>query len=261
MSKKLSWILVIMIFIGISLTQNALSGVVGIWLMNENKGDVIKEATGAYKEDGAFVGGVKWDSNGKFGSAVSFDGASGHIEIPDPDHLLTPPKITLMAWVKLGDISGLRSIIEQYDWAGALGTHAFRMDGAMVQLWVIWGAAGENVEGGAVKANEWTHVAGTYDGENIRTYINGKVAAEKKIAKKELVASNKTLSIGVRGDSKDVQWFNGLIDEVAIFDTALSEKEITAIVNAKNGLPDLYLAVSPKSKLTTTWAEVKQMGL
>ena len=260
MRQKLSWILVIMIFIGISLTQNALSAVVGIWLMNENKGDVIKEATGAHKQDGTFIGGVKWESNGKFGSAVSFDGATGHIEIPDPNNRLTPKNITLMSWVKLGDISGLRSILEQYDWAGALGTHAFRMDGAQVQLWVIWGAAGDNVEGGAVKANEWTHVAGSYDGENVRTYINGKMAAEKKIAKKDLVASNKSLSIGVRGDSKDVQWLNGLVDEVAIFDTALSEKELTAIVNSKGGLSNLYLAVSPKSKLAVTWAKVKQMG-
>jgi hypothetical protein len=166
-----------------------------------------------------------------------------------------------MSWVKLEEISGLRSILEQYDWAGALGTHAFRMDGAQVQLWVIWGAAGDNVEGGAVKAGEWTHVAGSYDGENVRTYINGKMAAEKKIAKKDLVASNKSLSIGVRGDSKDVQWLKGLVDEVAIFDTALSEKELTAIVNSKGGLSNLYLAVSPKSKLAVTWSQVKQMGL
>lgn len=258
--QRLSWILVIMVLIGFGLTQSALSGVVGIWLMNENSGKVIKEATGAHKQDGTFIGGVKWEPSGKFGSAVSFDGASGHIEIPDPDNRLTPKNITLMSWVKLENISGLRSILEQYDWAGALGTHAFRMDGAQVQLWVIWGAAGENVEGGAVKAGEWTHVAGSYDGETIRTYINGKIAAEKKIAKKDLVASSKSLSIGVRGDSKDVQWLNGLVDEVAIFDTALSEKEITAIVNSKGGLVQ-YLAVSPKSKLAVTWATVKQMGL
>ena len=257
--QKLSWVLIIMVLIGVGLAQSALSSVVGIWLMNENKGNVIKEATGAHKQDGTFIGGVKWEPNGKIGSAVSFDGSTGHIEIPDPSNRLTPKNITLMSWVKMEAISGLRSILEQYDWAGALGTHAFRMDGAMVQLWVIWGAAGENVEGGAVKAGEWTHVAGSYDGETIRTYINGKMVAEKKIAKKDLVASNKSLSIGVRGDSKDVQWLNGLVDEVAIFDTALSEKELTAIVNSKGGLSNLYLAVSPKSKLAVTWAKVKLM--
>jgi hypothetical protein len=258
--QKLSWILVIMVLIGFGLVQSALSAVVGIWLMNENKGNVIKEATGAHKQDGTFIGGVKWEANGKIGSAVSFDGSTGHIEIPDPNNRLTPKNITLMAWVKLEEISGLRSILEQYDWAGSFGTHAFRMDGAQVQLWVIWGAAGENVEGGAVKAGEWTHVAGSYDGETIRTYINGKIAAEKKIAKRDLAASSKSLSIGVRGDSKDVQWLRGLVDEVGIFDTALSEKEITAIINSKSGLSGLYLAVSLKSKLVATWAEVKQTG-
>jgi hypothetical protein len=261
MSKKLSWTLVIMIFIGISLTQSALSAVVSIWLMNENKGNVIKDATGAHKQDGTFIGGVKWEPKGKFGSAVSFDGATGHIEIPDPNNRLTPKNITLMSWVKMEDISGLRSILEQYDWAGAFGTHAFRTSDGQLQLWVIWGAAGDNILGGKIKASEWTHVAGTYDGENIRVYVNGKMEAEKKGAKKDLAVSSKTLSIGVRGDSKDTQWLKGLVDEVAIFDTALSEKEITAIVNSKTGLSSLYLAVSPKSKLAVTWAKVKQMDL
>ena len=258
--QKLSWVLIIMVLIGVGLAQSALSGIVGIWLMNENKGNVIKEATGAHKQDGTFVGGVKWEPNGKIGSAVSFDGSTGHIEIPDPNNHLTPKNITLMSWIKLEDISGLRSILEQYDWAGAFGTHAFRTSDGQLQLWVIWGPAGDNILGGKIKANEWAHVAGTYDGENIRVYINGKMEAEKKGAKKDLAASSKSLSIGVRGDSKNVQWLKGLVDEVAIFDMALSEKEITAIMNAKGGLSDLYLAVSPKSKLAVTWSKVKQMG-
>lgn len=261
MKQRLFLVLVIMLIIGAVLVGTSSSEVVGIWLMNENKGNVIKEATGAHKQDGEFVGGVKWEAGGKFGSAVRFDGATGHIEIPDPDNRLTPKAISLMAWIKLDDASGTRSILEQYDWAGAFGTHAFRTDGGRLQLWVIWGPAGDNILGGQIKANEWMHVAGTYDGENIRVFINGKMEAEKKGAKRDLAPSSRSLSIAVRGDTKDIHWLKGLVDEVAIFDEALDEKEIAGIVNSKGGLSDRFLAVSPKSKLAVTWSRVKEMDL
>jgi len=89
--------------------------VVGVWLFDENKGDTVKAQNG-YKHDGEFVGGVKWEKVGKFGSAVRFDGATGHIEIPDLEHTLTPKHITLMAWVKVDNVAGTKSIMEQYDW-------------------------------------------------------------------------------------------------------------------------------------------------
>ncbi len=129
------------------------------------------------------------------------------------------------------------------------------MDGAQVQLWVIWGPGGDNAEGGAVKAGEWTHIAGSYDGETVRTYINGKMAAEKKLTKKDLVASSKSLSIGVRGDSKDVQWMAGSIDEVAIYDNALSEADLTKTMS---GLSASLTAVSPQDKMPTVWAGLKE---
>ena len=70
--------------------------------------------------------------------------------------------------------------------------------------------------------------------------------------------SNKSLSIGVRGDTKDVHWMAGVIDEVAVFDTALSLKEIQTIFKSPTGLLGAVLAVgSPQSKLTVTWGQLK----
>lgn len=240
-------------------TLTASADPVAIWLFDENKGDTVKDSTGTHADDGKFVGGVKWDSSGKVGSALRFDGATGHVEIPDPKNRLTPPHITLMAWVKMADVGGTHSILEQYDWAGAFGCHAFRTTGAQLQLWVIWGAAGDNIVGGALKADTWHHVAGTFDGQNIRVFVDGKMVGEKAGAKKDLEPSSKTLSIGVRGDTKDVHWFSGLIDEAAVFDSALSEKQIGAIVNDKGGLSSQYLAVSPKGKTATTWSGMKRL--
>ena len=240
------------LFSSLFLIQSASAKLVAAWLFDENSGATVKDSVSSVV--GNIKDGVAWDT-GKFKSALKFDGKSGQVDIPDPKNTLTPKNITLTAWVKLNDVTGIKSIAEQYDWAGTFGTHAFRMDGAQVQLWVIWGPGGDNAEGGAVKAGEWTHIAGSYDGETVRTYINGKMVAEKKLAKKDLVASSKSLSIGVRSDSKDVQWMTGSIDEVAIYDSALSEADLAKTMG---GLSASLTAVSPQDKMPTVWAGLKE---
>ena len=124
-------LLLVVLGICVLATKIVSAKAVGIWLFDEGKGDTIKEAQG-YKHDGEFVGGVKWEKAGEFGSAVRFDGKTGHIEIPDPDHILAPKHLTLMAWVKVDNVSGTKSIMEQYDWLPDLGIHAFRINGTTI---------------------------------------------------------------------------------------------------------------------------------
>lgn len=237
--------------VGVAMVSSVHAKMIAAWTFDEGAGTTAKDLVSG--RTGALKGGVSWDA-GKFGSAVKFDGKSGQVDIPDASKELVPPKITLTAWVKLADVSGTKSIAEQYDWAGAFGAHAFRMNGAQIQLWVIWGAAGDNVSAGTVTANVWTHVAGSWDGETVRVYVDGKMAGEKKLAKKDLAPSSKSLSIGVRGDSKDTHWMNGSIDEVAVFDEALSE---AALATAMKGIATGGTPVEPRGKATTTWANLR----
>jgi hypothetical protein len=225
---------------------------IAAWTFDEGSGTTTKDVVSG--KTGTLKGGVSWDA-GKIGSAVKFDGKSGQVDIPDTSKSLVPPKITLTAWVKLADVSGTKSIAEQYDWSAGFGAHAFRMNGAQVQLWVIWGAGGDNVSAGAVTPNVWTHVAGSYDGETVRVFVNGKTAGEKKLAKQDLIPSSKSLSIGVRGDTKDVHWMNGSIDEVAIYDEALSE---AALATTMKGVGTGGTPVEPRGKAATTWATLKE---
>ncbi|MDP6599408.1 MAG: LamG domain-containing protein [Candidatus Poribacteria bacterium] len=254
--------ILLLVVLGMSVlaTKIVSAKAVGIWLFDEGKGDTIKEAQG-YKHDGEFVGGVKWEKAGKFGSAVRFDGKTGHIEIPDPDHTLAPKHLTLMAWVKVDNVSGTKSIMEQYDWLPDLGIHAFRINGTTIEWYAIWAQCQpcREAKGGKIKEKQWTHVVGTYDGKASRLYQDGKFVIESKPGpNSDLLPSNKSLSIGVRGDTKDVHWMAGVIDEAAIFDTALSLKEIQTIFKSPNGLKGAVLAVgSPQSKLAVTWGQLR----
>ena len=229
--------------------------IIAVWTMDEtNDPDEIVDATGN-GHNGEIMGNVK-RVEGKFGMGVQFNGAGDHIEVPDPDHELTPAHIGMVAWVKLDNIAGNHSILEQYDWAGDLGAHAWRTNGAALQFYVIWGTTAPNANGGNLKAGEWMHVAATYDGENIRTWINGEIAGEAATAERDLNPSDKSLSIGVRGDTKDVHWMTGVLDEIAIFDEALTQDEIQEIMDMPTGLAGV-LSVEPKNKLTTSWGRIK----
>jgi len=238
------------IFIGVSSAINP----VAMWLMDEGTGKEIHDEVG--KHTGEFLGNPNWVA-GKIGKGVHFNGAPDHIEVPDPDHKLTPKHITMMCWLNLDNTSGNHSILEQYDWVDNLGTHAWRTEGTLLAFYPIWGTDAPFAKGDGLKAGEWMHVAATYDGADIKVWINGKVAGEGTDAqKRDLIPSNKTLSFGVRGDTKDVHWMQGVLDEVAIFDVALAEKDIQSIMNNPKGLKGT--AVSPKSKLTITWGSIKR---
>ena len=88
----------------------------------------------------------------------------------------------------------------------------------------------------------------------MKTYVNGEVVATFNRSG-EIWASDKSLSFGVRGDTKDVHWMEGVFSDAAIFDEALTEEEIQDIMN--NGLQVAVLAVSEAGKLTTTWGAIK----
>lgn len=239
--------------ISISTRPSSAYELVAAWSMDEGQGGEINDSSGN-GHTGEFFGDPEW-VDGKFGKGIRFDGAADHIEVPDPDHLLTPANITMVAWINLDNVAGNHSILEQYDWAGDLGTHAWRTNGTALEFYAIWGVDAPKASGGTLRAEEWVHVAATYDGENIQAWIDGEVVGSIVAPRGgDLNPSDKSLSIGVRGDTKDIHWMAGIIDEIAIFDEALPEKDIQAIMN--NGL-QVMLAVSPTGGLTTTWGMVK----
>ena len=107
-----------------------------------------------------------------------------------------------------------------------------------------------------VKDNEWSHVAGVYDGTNIYLYING-VQYSKAPATGTEAVNYSGVRIGHISWIAAPRYFNGIIDEVAIFNTALSTEDIQKVMN--KGLKESLSpsAVTLSGKLTTTWADIK----
>jgi len=103
-----------------------------------------------------------------------------------------------------------------------------------------------------VTDGEWHHLAGTYDMKSVKSYVDGVVEADAPF-KGEPDFSPGPLNIGdCPGYAYPVK---GLMDDVGLFNVALSEDDINSI--KKDGLRVLA-AVSPARKLTTTWSNIKK---
>jgi len=102
------------------------------------------------------------------------------------------------------------------------------------------------------------NLAATYDGDKMEFFIDG-VSQGSKVGIKIKLDSSRSFRIGANADAgTPSHFFNGDIDEVALFNTVLSQEEIEDIMN--NGLEQALsiLSVSIGDKLSTTWARIKR---
>jgi hypothetical protein len=178
---------------------------------------------------------------GKIGHALSFDGFNDWVTVTD----VTASKIdlgtgmTLEAWVNPTSMSGWETVLMKERGAAGAGLLSYALyahDGAPEALGFA-GPAGYIRPAGAtatdqgvrqashtpIPLNAWTHIATTYDGANQRLYINGALVASRAQTG-TMVVSNGSLRIG--GNNSSGEFFNGLIDEVRIYNRALSAAEI-----------------------------------
>lgn len=199
------------------------SGLVGDWQANNNAKDILE------LNDGTLMNGATF-AEGEHDQAFSFDGANGYVEVPDSPSLSITGPLTLQASVKLDTNTVPQSIIEKYDTPGANG-YVLRLNAvgkleAAVCNRITCGRAAATGET-TVSTGIWHRVAAVYDGNDIRLYLDGilDTTFHTDLAPTDGVSS---LKIGARGD--DADWrFNGLIDDVKIYNRALSYSEISQI--------------------------------
>ena len=95
--------------------------------------------------------------------------------------------------------------------------------------------------------NKWHHIAATYDNKKQNLYKDGKLVASKPNAGKMNVNVNPVIIGAADGKSR---YFNGQIDDVRIYDNALSEDEVRKNMEVRT-------AVNPQQKLANTWGRIK----
>jgi hypothetical protein len=123
----------------------------------------------------------------------------------------------------------------------------------------VYSSSSSGVQGWAylLPKDEWVHIVGIMSKDPTQLYVNGELfgGAGKGPGGGALSNTANLFRIGSSGTIGE--YFNGIIDDVAVFNVALTESDIKTIMD--NGLErSLITAVSPSGKLTTTWADLKQ---
>lgn len=192
------------------------SGLVSWWPGDGNTLDL----TGG--NPGTIVGGVTF-SAGMVGQAFNLNGTDAYVQVSNAPNLQITGQITLDAWIN-PTVTGGRVI----DKITAGGGDGYLLDTAGGKTRLI---IGPNVLSGAttLPTGVFTHVAGTFDGTTLVVYVNG-VPDGSLVAAGAIPTNALTLRIGA--DSVGANLFTGLIDEVEVFDRALTQPEIGAIVVA-----------------------------
>jgi hypothetical protein len=209
------------------------SGMVSWWPAEGNADDIIGV------NNGTLVGGASF-ADGEVGQAFSFDGSSGYVSIPDSPSLdLFTSSITIETWIKANQLtakSGWMAIVAKGDSSWSL------MDTAFANK-VYLGLNGVSPSGDLygtrnVNDGQWHHVAGVYDGTNMFLYVDGTLDASHPAT--GLITQNSyPMCIGAVAYPEDGvgtgYFFNGLVDEVSIYNRALTAVEIQAIYAAGGG--------------------------
>ena len=222
---------------------------VGLWLFDEGKDDEAKDSSGS-GNDGTLMNGPKW-VNGKFGKALSFDGGDDIVEVKDADNLDLVDAITVSMLLEVPDDATRAFALSKND-----NANGFRFEVKPNLYWVLEKGDAQK----AIKSNapreEWAHIVGTFDGKMSILYIDGEQVGASLPAAGGLANSAKSLIIGAHRHSGDLP-YNGLIDEVAIFNVALEEEDIQDITEKGLEAALGLAAVEPGGKLAASWAAIK----
>ncbi|WP_437675336.1 LamG domain-containing protein [Sorangium sp. So ce131] len=173
-------------------------------------------------------------AKGQFGAAASFDGVDDRIELPDATAYHFTTAMTVSAWVRPSRVSGAATIINKWysPDAYSLGildgefnfSVAFpdgSLDGASYMV------------SAPAQAGVWTHLTGVFDGWTIRLYVNGALA--KSLAVQPAGSPARSLQQSSRplvlGNHPSWNAYAGLIDDVSLYDVALSSSEVSALAS------------------------------
>ena len=165
-----------------------------------------------------FVSGIS-------GQALCFDGMDDYVQVPDSPSLdIASNTISLSAWVYFPEfVPGYGTVIEKTGSGGWNSYGVFSKDDKL-SFWLYKESIKAHT---AVSANQWVHFVATYDGINMKIYINGALDVEREQPGIDIKENNMPLMIGADPfDGGD--YCHILIDEVKIYNYALSADEIKA---------------------------------
>ncbi|MBI4034178.1 MAG: prepilin-type N-terminal cleavage/methylation domain-containing protein [Candidatus Brennerbacteria bacterium] len=219
-----------------TITTRLDKGLVGYWHFDEATSTKAYDASGL-ANTGTLTNGPIWATapNCKAGNCLSFDGTDDYVSVAHNSVFNLPKEITLSAWIKLDSVTSevAREIIIK----GDSSVHPIpfdlrvRTDGSVEFDQSQGGSFQTQIIGTTVlSAGQWYHIVATNDNSNAKVYINGVLEGTDSSPATDVTTDGEAIGIGARGENV-ANYFDGHIDEVRIYNRALSATEISNLYN------------------------------
>ncbi|MBI2592368.1 laminin G domain-containing protein, partial [Candidatus Saccharibacteria bacterium] len=187
-----------------------------------------------------------WTNDGKFGKALLYDGTNDFVKVEDRSELDFTGAFTLSAWVNpfaLANAAPSNAIVGKYDNAASQRSYLLYINTTNGDI--QFETSSNGASGGSVTVDSnyvvplrtWTYVSGVYDGSKMHVYINGKEYGTPQ-SQTSVFSGSAPFAIGARhgsGATTDTH-FNGMIDEVKVYNYALSPSEVKLDMNQGKSL-------------------------
>ena len=209
--------------IGVSST-----GLIGHWSMEEGSGTALLDMA-LPANNATTVGAPTWAA-GTYGQALSLSGAGQFATVADSADLDLTSAITMSAWIRPGKADTQDLIAKTVNGVPDGYQLSLAAPSSTGKVFVRFNNdANARVDSATTypsDGNTWIHVAATYDGSTIRIYYNG-VEDGSRAWTGSIVANSTALGVGAQ--SNNARWFQGAIDDVRLYNRALSAGEIAAL--------------------------------
>jgi hypothetical protein len=170
------------------------------------------------------------DRHGAANGAYSFDGVDDYISVADSNSLDLAGALTVAAWVKPADVTtNIHYEILRKNGSASGYLLAFQEYGAYLTLGINSNATYESdtpITASALTDGGWHFVAGTYDGADLKVYVDGVLVGTK--AQTGAVGTNAN-SLFIGSSTGAYEFFEGALDEIMIYNKALTQTAITAL--------------------------------
>jgi Concanavalin A-like lectin/glucanases superfamily len=210
-------------------TSNVLgtAGLQGYWRLGESSGTTAfdKHST----NEGTYTSGPTLGTAGAIAgdtdTAATFDGTDDYVRVPDSPNLDLSSAMSVEMWVRPSSVGGAYFPLVIKDAAYNLRINNSAEGSGFAFSPYSGGTFEPRVQAGPAIANQWQHVVATYDGSNSRMYIDGKLRATEADSGAIPVTANDML---IGGAVWSGTAFAAAMDEVAVYNTALSASQVEA---------------------------------
>jgi hypothetical protein len=192
---------------------------VGYWKFDEGYGTTTNNAGSGGQSMNGSIAGAAWSNNGKFGKALNFLNTNDKVDFGSP--ILTGTgDFTITSWLNTSNAPGTNSIVSNYGGSTCSSGLEFYVSGNKLGTYInggyLWGAI-------PINSNTWYHVVTMRTNGIVSIYVNGKLDTSGSVP--NTIGANCNLTVG-NGPNYTSERFVGLIDEVKIYNAALSDEEI-----------------------------------